>query len=44
MIDIIYAQTVLVKEDLEKLKRKAGVQETQKALRRAIQHYLECKF
>ncbi len=42
MIDIIHAQTVLAREDLERLKKKSGISQTKKALQAAVDHYLKC--
>ncbi|UZE91948.1 MAG: DUF5371 family protein [Methanosarcinales archaeon] len=42
MVRIIYAQTVLTAEDLDRLKKKVGTDSTKEALSTAVQHYLEC--
>ncbi len=40
---VVYVQTVLEKEKLEKLKEKTGEKLTKDALFKAIKHYLSCK-
>ena len=42
MARIIYAQTVLTDEDLDRLKKKTGEDSTKGALATAVRHYLEC--
>lgn len=40
--NLIHAQTLLFVDDMEALKRKTGEKQTQAALDKAIQHYLNC--
>lgn len=42
VIDVIYAQTVLTKEDLIRLKKKSGRYSTKGALQVAVNHYINC--
>ncbi len=40
MVRIIYAQTVLTAEDLDRLKKKTGTDSTKEALSTAVQHLI----
>jgi hypothetical protein len=42
VIELKIVSTVLLKEDLEKLKEKTGAHEVKKALQIAVEHYLKC--
>ena len=44
MTEIEYASTLLLREDLERLKKKTGVQEVKKALQIAVNHYIKCPY
>lgn len=44
MTDIEYVQTVLTKEEVEKLLKKSRVRSKKDALRKAVLHYLECEY
>jgi cell division ATPase FtsA len=44
MVKIVYVQTVLTEEELEKLLQKAGTSNKKDALRKAILHYLKCQY
>lgn len=39
---IVYVQTVVFEEELEKLKELSGETSTKDALRKAVEHYLKC--
>ena len=39
---LVYVQTVVFEEELEKLKKLSGETSTKDALRKAVEHYLEC--
>ncbi|MEM2924603.1 MAG: DUF5371 family protein [Methanocellales archaeon] len=42
MIEVKIVSTVLLREDLEKLKVKTGAREVKRALQIAVDHYLKC--
>ena len=42
MAEIVHAQTVMLKEELEKLKGLSGDQSTKGAVYKAVEHYLTC--
>jgi cell division ATPase FtsA len=44
MVKIVYVQTVLTEEELEKLLDRAKTESKKDALRKAILHYLKCQY
>ncbi len=44
MAKIMHVQTVLVVDDLEALKIKAGESSTKDALAKAVRHFLDCEY
>ncbi len=44
MAKIMHVQTVLMVDDIEKLKAKSGESSTKDALAKAVQHFLDCEY
>jgi len=44
MEKLIYVQTILSEEELEKLLKKTGASNKKDALRKAVLHYLKCPY
>ncbi|MFH0904255.1 MAG: DUF5371 family protein [Methanobacteriota archaeon] len=42
VVKLVHAQTVLMQEDLDKLKERSGEHATKDAISKAVEHYLEC--
>lgn len=43
MSKLVHAQTILLEDDLDKLKERSGEHTTKDAISKAVDHYLECK-
>lgn len=43
MAKIVHVQTVMLQDELDELKQKAGTPVTKDALYKAVEHYLKCK-
>ena len=39
---LVHAQTILLQDDLDKLKERSGEQATKDAISKAVEHYLKC--
>ena len=43
VVKLVHAQTILLEDDLDKLKERSGEHTTKDAISKAVDHYLECK-
>jgi len=43
VVKLVHAQTILLEDDLDKLKERSGEHTTKDAISKAVDHYLDCK-